>query len=95
MSAYMVAQVTVTDPEQYKKYAAQASVATAKFGGRYIARGGESLALENVEEGKRFVIVEFPDLNSAQAWYNSPEYEEAKNLRAGAATGQFFAVSGC
>lgn len=95
MTAYMVAQVTVTDPEQYKKYAAQASVATTKFGGHYIARGGESLALENIEDGKRFVIIEFPDLDSAQTWYDSPEYEEAKTLRASAATGQFFAVSGC
>ena len=94
MSAYMVALLKVTDPEQLKQYAAAAGEVTAKYGGRYLARGGAKTLLEGDLEEDRLVVIEFKDRASAEAWYNSPEYQAARKLREGAAIGTFVAVDG-
>lgn len=95
MAAYMVGRVEVTDLEKWKEYAAAAGPATEKFGGKYIARGGELVGLENHEdEGKRIVIVEFPDMDAAKAWYASTEYQAAKEKREGAGYARFMIVDG-
>ena len=94
MSAYMVALVKVTDPEQFKQYAAAAGPATAKYGGRYLARGGAMSLLEGGFDRDRLVVIEFADRAAAEAWFNSPEYQAAKKLREGAAIGTFIAVDG-
>ncbi len=95
MSAYMIARVEVSDLEKFKLYAAAAGPVTQKFGGKYLARGGELAGLENFDDdGKRVVIIEFSDMNTAKAWYNSPEYQEAKKLREDAAVGNFLIVDG-
>lgn len=95
MPAYMIGRVEVTDLEKWKEYAAAASPTSIPFGGKYIVRGGEVRGLENHEdEGKRVVILEFPDMESAQAWYNSPEYQAAKQKREGAGLARFMIVDG-
>ena len=95
MPAYMIARVDVKDFEQFKKYAEGAGAATAKYGGKYLARGGELVGLENHEdEGKRIVVIEFPSMESAKAWYNSPEYQAARKHRENAAFGRFMVVDG-
>ena len=95
MAAYMIARVDVKDLEQFKKYAEGAGAATAKFGGKYLARGGELVGLENHEDaGKRVVIIEFPDMDAAQKWYHSEEYQAARKLRETAAFGRFMIVDG-
>ncbi|NNE22343.1 MAG: DUF1330 domain-containing protein [Rhizobiales bacterium] len=94
MSAYMIALVNVTDPEQFKKYAAAAGPATAKYGGKYLARGGETSLFEGEMPAERLVVIEFASREAAEIWYNSPEYQAAKKLREGAATGTFMAVDG-
>ena len=94
MSAYMVAMLTVTDPEEFKHYAAAAGPATAKYGGTYLARGGALSVLEGDLGRERVVIIEFKDKAAAEAWYNSPEYQAARKLREGAAIGTFVAVEG-
>ncbi|MDB5658458.1 MAG: hypothetical protein JWS10_1073 [Cypionkella sp.] len=84
MPAYWIAHVTVTDPEQYKGYQALAPQAFAKFGGKFLARGGAS----ETHEGAKFdrhVLIEFPDLAAARACYVSPEYQAAKAQRESAA----------
>ena len=95
MSAYMIARVDVTDLDAWKNYAANAGPTVEKFGGKYIARGGSLTGLENFEdEGKRVVIIRFPDVETAENWYNSPEYQEVKKLRDGAGHGRFMIVDG-
>jgi len=94
MSAYIIALIEVTDPEQYKQYTEVTPAAIAKFGGKFIARGGETVVLEGPEPAGRVVIIEFPTLERAQSFYASEEYRQAKALRAGAATAQFIAVDG-
>ena len=95
MPAYMIGRVDVTDLEKWKEYAAAAGPATDKFGGKYIVRGGAAEGLENYEdEGKRLVVVEFPDMDAARNWYNSPEYQAAKAKREGAGYARFTLVEG-
>ncbi len=94
MTAYVVARVKVTDPEQYSRYTARTPDCIASFGGRFIARGGEPVTLEGPEFRDRMVIIEFPSLERAKAFYNSPEYTEIKALRANAAVGEFIAIDG-
>ena len=92
MSAYLIARVRVSDPVAYERYKTLAAAAIEKHGGRYRARGGRTVTLEGEEETARVVIVEFPSLDQAQAFYRSPEYQEAIAARRGCATGQFIVV---
>jgi uncharacterized protein (DUF1330 family) len=94
MAAYIIARINVTDMEQYKKYTAVTPGVIEQFGGRFIVRGGEKVTLEGPEETNRVVVIEFPSLERAQAFYKSDDYQAAKKLREGAATGQFIIVDG-
>ncbi|MGD8992140.1 MAG: DUF1330 domain-containing protein [Desulfobacterales bacterium] len=94
MAAYMIARVNVTDWDKYNEYIKVTPDIIAQYGGRFIARGGETVTLEGPEETWRIVVVEFPDLTRAIEFYHSPEYTAAKAIRAGAAEAQFIAVSG-
>lgn len=94
MAAYIIAKVNVTDWEKYNEYIKVTPGIIAKYEGRFIVRGGETVTLEGPQEKWRIVVVEFPDLAKAKAFYHSPEYADAKKIRAGAAEAQFIAVSG-
>ena len=94
MPAYIIARVEVTDPSRYQEYTKLTPGAIARYGGKFIVRGGKYVTLEGEQETRRLVVIEFPDMESAQAFYNSPEYLVARNIRAGAAVGQFLAVEG-
>lgn len=94
MSAYVVVDIEVTAPEQYETYKLLAPPAIAAYGGRYLTRGGKTITLEGDWQPSRFVILEFESLERAQAWYDSPEYAEARQVRAGAATMQMVATEG-
>ncbi len=94
MPAYVIAEVDVTDPEQYARYGAAVPVTLEAHGGRFVARGGETVALEGDWQPKRIVVVEFKDLEAAQRWYESPEYHGAREIREGAAVMRMIAVAG-
>ena len=94
MSAYLIARVEVTNPDAYENYKKLAAAAIEKYEGRYLARGGHMETLEGDEETRRVVVVAFPTLERAKAFYNSPEYEEARAKRKGAALGQFVVIDG-
>ena len=66
----------------------------AKFGGRFIVRGGEKSTLEGPDENRRLAMLEFPSLERAKEFYNSEEYQAVKRLRAGAANVSLIAVQG-
>ena len=95
MAAYVIVQVEVTDPERFGAYLRESPAIIKRYGGEYLARGGETVILEGDEPARRMVIIEFPSLEQAQAWYNSPEYQQAKTLRNGAAVGSLIAIDGC
>lgn len=94
MPAYIIARVQVTDWSRYQEYTKATPGAIARFGGKFIVRGGKVVALEGEPETRRLVVIEFPSLEQAQAFYDSPEYSAARAIRAGAAVGQFLAVEG-
>lgn len=94
MAAYIIARVEVTDPERYREYTTLTPSAIARFGGKFIVRGGNVVTLEGEQETRRMVVIEFPDMEKAKAFFNSPEYRAAREVRAGAAIGQFLAVEG-
>ena len=94
MAAYVIVRINVNNWDQYKEYMKLTPGIIAKYDGRFIVRGGETVTLEGPEEKWRIVVVEFPDLAKAKEFYYSPEYTDAKKIREGAALAQFFAVSG-
>lgn len=94
MSAYIFVNCEVTEPAKYEQYKALAPAAIARHGGRYLARGGESAVLEGDWQPKRVVILEFPSLAAAKAFYDSPEYRAARAIRVGAARMDMIAVEG-
>ena len=93
MTAYVIYEAAVTDAEQYEQYKTAAAATVAATGGRYIARGGEVESFEG-EPPARVVILEFPDLASATAWYHGEQYTEAKSLRERACDARMFVVDG-
>ena len=94
MTAYLLGRVEITDADRYKDYMKKTPGAIEKYGGKFIVRGGEVLTLEGTEEKRRMVLIEFPSLDKAKEFYFSPEYQEVKKLREGAAKGQFLAIDG-
>lgn len=81
MPAYLVVEVTINDPATYARYKEMAPPTIAQYGGRYLARGGHTEVLEGAWRPTRLVILEFPSVDRARAWWNSPEYAPAKALR--------------
>ena len=94
MAGYIIARVNVTDPEKYKDYTAVTPGLIAKYGGRFIVRGGETVTLEGPEETGRVVVIEFDSLEQAKSFYKSDDYQAAIGLRVAASTGQLIAVAG-
>ena len=81
MTAYVVLDIDVTDPETFSRYRELAPAAIEAFGGRYLARGGRTEVLEGLWKPKRIVVLEFPSMERAKAWHDSTEYREARALR--------------
>lgn len=81
MPAYIVSRVKIRDAERMQGYMAQAPEGIAAYGGRYLVRGGQVQALEGEWAHDRMVVVEFPDRESALAWYHSEGYQPLRELR--------------
>jgi uncharacterized protein (DUF1330 family) len=94
MPAYIVARVDVRDPELLQNYLAATPSIIEKYHGRFIVRGGSTVTLEGPTESRRIVIIEFPELADAEAFYKSPEYSEVRKLRENIAVAEFIAVDG-
>jgi uncharacterized protein (DUF1330 family) len=94
MSAFVVVQVDVKDPQRYEAYKKMVPPTLAKFGGRFVARGGAVHSMEGDWSPTRFVLIEFPTVERAKAWWASPEYAEAKALRQATADSQLIIVEG-
>jgi uncharacterized protein (DUF1330 family) len=94
MAAYLIARVGVEDIALLKDYMAATPPIVEKYHGKFIARGGMTLTFEGPEETRRIVLIEFPSLSDAKAFYHSKEYTEVRKLREGVAIGEFIAVEG-
>ena len=94
MVAYVIAEVNVTNPEGYKAYTAVVPGTVEKYGGRFLVRGGKSQALEGEWPECRRVILEFPSMEAARRWYDSPEYEKPLALRKANSDGRLLLIEG-
>jgi uncharacterized protein (DUF1330 family) len=94
MSAYIVAEVTITNEEQMKAYREWSTRAIQEFQAEVLVRGGTVVPLEENWAPQRVVILRFPDLATAQAYYHSATYTKARQVRQGAGTIRMFAVEG-
>jgi uncharacterized protein (DUF1330 family) len=81
MPAYVINDMQVTDPVAFEKYRFLSPPTVARYGGRFLARGGATRTLEGEWSPKRLVILEFDSVERAQAWLDSPEYADARALR--------------
>ena len=93
MTAYMIAEIDVSDPGAYERYKTLAAETFAQYGGRYVARGGRAISLEG-DAPKRIVVVEFDSVEAAKRWHRSAEYQAALQLREAASTGRLYVVEG-
>jgi len=94
MPAYVIADIEVHDPETYKEYAALVQAALDPFEGRFLVRGGPSEALEGDWHPQRIVVLEFPTVEQARGWYESPDYVKAMEIRHRASTGSIILAHG-
>ena len=94
MSAYVILDITVTNPELFEEYKKLAATTIEAYGGKYIARGGTADALEGDWIPNRIVILEFDSAARAKTWLESPEYREAGAMRHQAATSHTIVVEG-
>ncbi len=94
MTAYIIAQIEVKDPEAYSRYTARTPDVIASFGGRFVVRGGDPEVLEGSLPGSRIVVIAFDDRATAQRFYHSPAYQEILPLRLAASTGVSCIVEG-
>jgi uncharacterized protein (DUF1330 family) len=81
MSAYVISEVEILDRQLIDEYRTLAQATIAQYGGHYIARGGAIETIEGDWRPKHIVIVEFPSMEKAREWYNSPEHAQALKVR--------------
>jgi uncharacterized protein (DUF1330 family) len=94
MAAYLISQIQVTDPDRFQQYR-EASIPIAQsYGATYLARSDEVVCLDGAHDGRRVVIIAFPDMERLNAFWNSPEYQAARQLRLGAAEIDIWALPG-
>ena len=94
MPAYVLAEIEITNPEGYKEYTTHVPATIAKYGGRFVVRGGKATALEGEWPERRRVLIEFPSVDAARKWFDSPEYEKPKAMRQAASKGRLLLMEG-
>ena len=94
MPAYVIADVTVSDAPGFEEYRKGVPGSLAKYGGRFVVRGGRFEVLEGGWRPTRLVIVEVPPMEHARRWYDSPEYRPLRELRVRTAKTDFVLVDG-
>jgi uncharacterized protein (DUF1330 family) len=94
MPAYLIVEVKVTDPERYEAYKPIAAAVTAKYGGKYLARGSDIIALEGDWHPARIVVVQFESMQKARAFYESADYAPALAIRKASTISRMILVDG-
>lgn len=92
MAGYLIANIEVTDPAKFEEYRQKVTPVVEKFGGRYLVRGGDIRRLEGHFNG--LVVLEFPTLEAAQRFYDSPEYQPILRLRLASARSDLVLAEG-
>ena len=93
LPGYVVAEVDVTDPATFQKYAEKVPGTIAASNGHYVIRGGKSVSIEG-DPPKRFVVIQFDSVEKAKAWEDSPAYVAIKPIRHSSAKSRVFIIEG-
>ena len=94
MSAYVIVEVTVTEPQLFQEYGNGVPATIAAYGGKYLVRGGSVDPKEGGWTPKRVVILEFASMDQARKWYGSPEYKPLLEMRLKSANSKMIMVEG-
>lgn len=94
MAAYVLVDISQTDPERAARYRELSGPSVERHGGRFLARGGAIRVLEGDWQPQRLVIIEFTSAEAAQAWFDSDDYRRARSVRAGAGLWRMVVVDG-
>jgi uncharacterized protein (DUF1330 family) len=94
VAAYFICTMTVHDPETYRKYTALTPATLARYGGKFLTRGDAVLTVEGPAFSERLVLIEFPDQDTALAWYHDADYQSAAEFRRLASTGRMILQTG-
>jgi len=94
MAAYVLAEIEITNPDGYREYTAIVPATIAKYGGRFLVRGGAAEVLEGDWPQRRRVLLEFPSMQAAKQWFDSPDYEKPKAMRQAASNGRLLLMEG-
>lgn len=95
MAAYFIAdQLEITDPDTMATYREGTGPTVKQYGGKMIARGGDTEALEGDWQPGRVIVMEFPDMAALKSWYNSPEYADLKAMRQSSSRANIIAIDG-
>jgi uncharacterized protein (DUF1330 family) len=94
MPAYLISTIEITDPAGYEEYRKLVGPALAKYGGKFLVRGGKIDYLEGQWQPKRVVVVEFESMEKARAFSDAPEYARAKAIRHRTSTSSVIVVEG-
>ena len=94
MSAYIIVDVDVKDVQAFEPYKQPTAASVAQYGGKFIVRTSEYEVLEGKWHPKRVVVLEFPNLQTAKRWYESPEYRKVLPIRLQHAVSHMILVDG-
>lgn len=94
MTAYVVINNDILDPDRYGEYAKLAPATVEPYGGKYLARGGKVEVLEGDWVPSRLVILQFESVEQAKKWLNSEEYSKARKIRQSAAHSRMVVIEG-
>ena len=81
MPGFVIFNIEIKKPEEYKEYVDKVTPIAKKFGGEYIVRGGETKVIEGAWTYPRTIIIKFPSYEKALEWYSSEEYKPIKQIR--------------
>lgn len=94
MKAYIFLDITITDSTRYDEYRKLTVATLVPYEGKFIVRGGKRELLDGDWTTDRIVILEFPGMDKAKAWWNSEEYAPAKAIRESASNARVMLLEG-
>jgi uncharacterized protein (DUF1330 family) len=94
MKGYAIARVTISDEERYADYRSGTLASLEPYDGHFIVRGGTTECVEGSWDVDRTVVIEFPSMEQARAWYHSDGYQQLAAIRREASTADFVLVEG-
>ena len=95
MSVYMIIEIQVKDDQLYAQYVNRVPEVIAKYGGRYLVRGGPVTPMSGDWRPQRIIVIQFETLEDVRACFASQEYRKLAPIRAQSTVGKAIVVESC